>query len=147
MRDEAFFCCGVSREIPSSFLSLARVLDTTDATQEALIPLMQLKKFHDIPISTREKHRGSHHNSRGGPFSPPQLEMRVPFPASLGRDFWRSCHISRGGALKRKVERNSRGPATIPKDPQMSHPLHMNLIYLHCIDCHPRYRLTPWWHV
>ena len=52
----------------------------------------------------------------GGP--PLQLEMRVPFPASLGKDSRRSHRISTGGALHRKVD--SRGRATIPKDPQMS---------------------------
>ena len=34
MRDEASFPYGVSREIPLSPLSLERVLDTLDATQE-----------------------------------------------------------------------------------------------------------------
>ena len=32
MRDEALFRCGITREIPPSFLSLERVLDTLDAT-------------------------------------------------------------------------------------------------------------------
>ena len=52
--------------------------------------------------------------------SPPQLEMRVPFPASLGKDSLRSRRNSGGGTLNRKVERNSRSLATIPKDPQIS---------------------------
>ena len=30
----------------------------------SLTPLRQLKKFFNIPVSTREEHRGSHHNSR-----------------------------------------------------------------------------------
>ena len=46
--------------------------------------------------------------------------MKVPFPALSGKDSRRSQRISRGGALNRIVERNSRGRATIPKDPQMS---------------------------
>ena len=54
------------------------------------------------------------------PFPPPPLEMRVPFPVSSGKDSRPSRRISRGGALNREVERNSRGRATIPKDPQMS---------------------------
>ena len=36
MRDRTLFHCGVSREIPPSLLSLERVLDTLDATQEVL---------------------------------------------------------------------------------------------------------------
>ena len=35
-RDESLFCCGVSREIPPSFLRLEMFLDVLDATQEAL---------------------------------------------------------------------------------------------------------------
>jgi len=35
-RDESLFCCGISREIPPSFLRLKRFLDVLDATQEAL---------------------------------------------------------------------------------------------------------------
>ena len=46
--------------------------------------------------------------------------MRDPFPAWSGKNSRLSRRISRGGALNRKVERNSRGPATIPKVPQMS---------------------------
>ena len=52
--------------------------------------------------------------------SPPKLEMRVPFPASSGKDSPHSHSMSGGGALNSKVERNSRGHATIPKVPQMS---------------------------
>ena len=106
MRDDALFCCGISREILPSFLSLERVLDT---------PLLQLKKFPDIPISTGEEHRRSCHNSRRAPFFPPHLEMRVHFPASLIKESQHSLHSSRGGSLNLKVERNSRGRATIPK--------------------------------
>ena len=69
-QDEAPFCCGVSREIPSSLLSLERVLDTLEATQ----------KFPDILVSTSEEHRGSHHNSKRAPFFPPHLAIRVHFP-------------------------------------------------------------------
>ena len=95
MRDDALFCCGISREILPSFLSLERVLDT---------PLLQLKKFPDIPISTGEEHRRSCHNSRRAPFSPPHLEMRVHFPASSGKESRHSCRTSRGGDLNLKLE-------------------------------------------
>ena len=50
---EALFCFGISREIPPPLLSPERVLT----------PLRQLKKFPDIPVCTREEHRGSRHNS------------------------------------------------------------------------------------
>ena len=31
--------------------------------------------------------------------------------------------------------------------PKCLSPLQRNLISLQCLDCHPKYRLTPWWHV
>ena len=109
-RDEVFFHGSVSRKITNSLLDLERVLHTLAETQE--VP--------DIPVSTREEHRGSCHNSRGAPLPSSQLEMRVPFPASWGKNSRHSCRISRRGALHRKVERNSMGRATIPKDAQRS---------------------------
>ena len=105
-RDEVLFHCGVSREIPPSFLSLKSVFDTFEATQE----LPQHTCLH----------------SRGTPRVPPELMKRPGFPsstrdevlfsASSGKESWSSSRISRGGALNGKVERNSRGRATIPKD-------------------------------
>ena len=78
---------------------------------------MKLKKFPGIHISTPEEHRGSCHNSRGAPFFPPHFEMGVPFSVSSRKESWCSCHKSKGGALNLKVERNSKGRATIPKVP------------------------------
>ena len=72
-----------------------------------MTPLMQLKKFPNKPISTREEHRGSHHNPRTAPFFHPHLEMRVPFPTSSGKESWHTRCTSRGGALNLLVERNS----------------------------------------
>ena len=108
--DEALFHCSISREITHSLLNLKRVLHTLSATQE-------------VPQHIHRHSRGtlrSRCNSRGTPFSPPQLKMRVPFPASLGKVSRRSRRISRGGSLNRKVKRNSRGSPTVPKDAQMS---------------------------
>ena len=102
------------------------------ALKGSLIPLMQLKKFPDIPLFTREEHRGSHHNLSRAPFFPPDIEMRVFFPASLGKESHLSHRTSRGGALNLKVERNSRGRATIPKDPDA--PVHSRYTSFHCTD-------------
>ena len=92
--------------------------------------MVQLKKFPDIPISTQEEHCGSCHNSRRAPIFPPHLDMRVHFPVSLGKESRRFRHISRGSGLKLKVERNSRGRAIIPKDPDA--PIHPRY---HCFSC------------
>ena len=47
-RDEALFCCGVSKEIPHSHFSLERILT----------PLRQLKKFPDIAVSNERNTEG-----------------------------------------------------------------------------------------
>ena len=89
------------------------------ASKVCLTPLRQLKKFPRIPVSTREEHRGSRHNSRRALVFPPHLEMRVHFPASLGKELRHSRRTSRGGGLRLNFKRNSRGQATIPKDPDV----------------------------
>ena len=81
---------------------------------------MQLKKFPDIPVSTREETRVSHHNLIRAAFFPSHLEMRVHFPASLGKESRRSRRPSRGGGLNLKLERKSMGHATIRKDPDVT---------------------------
>ena len=75
-RDEVFFHGSVSRKITNSLLDLERVLHTLAETQE--VP--------DIPVSTREEHRGSCQNSRRAPVFPPHLDVRVHIPASLRRN-------------------------------------------------------------
>ena len=87
----------------------------------SLIPLMQ--EVPQIPVSTREEHLESRHNSRRAPFFPPHLEMRVPDSASWGKEFQRSHRTYSGGGLNLKGERNSRGRATIPKGPDV--PFHI----------------------
>ena len=82
-----------------------------------LTPLMQFKKFPDIPVSTREEHRGSCHNSRRAPLFPPHLEMRVHFLASVGKESQRSNRTSRGGGVNLKVERNYRVVPRFQKTP------------------------------
>ena len=106
----------------STVTSLVKSHLPSRASKGFLTPLIQLKKFPNIPVSTREEHQGSCHKSRRVLFIPPHLEMRVPFPASSGKKSWHCCRTSRGGSLNLNVERNSRGCATIPKDPYV--PVH-----------------------
>ena len=61
-RDEALFHCGILREFPPFFLSLERVLDTLEATQEVS--------------------RHPHLHSRGTPRVPPQLKKSPGFSSS-----------------------------------------------------------------
>ena len=89
VRDEALFRCRVSREILPSLLSLDRVLDTLDATQE-------------VP-----RHPRLH--SRGTPRVPPQLKKSPifasssraegPFPCTLGKGIPAGSIVRSGDGL------------------------------------------------
>ena len=69
--------------------------------------MLQLKKFPDIPVSTREEARESSPHSDEPCF---RLLAREEgsFPCVSGKNSRRSHRISRGGALNSKGERNSR---------------------------------------
>ena len=67
----------------------------------------------------------------------------------MGKYSRRSRRISRGGALHRKGERNSRVVPPFPESPSCLSPLQGNLFSLHCLDFQAgdRHRHTPRWHV
>ena len=73
--------------------------------------------------------------------------MRDPFPAWSGQNCRRFRRISRGGALHRKGERNSRVVPPLPGSPRCLSPFQGNLFSLHCVDFQAEDRLTPRWHV
>ena len=73
--------------------------------------------------------------------------MWDPFPVWSGKNSWRSCHISRGGALHRKGERNSRVVPPFQESPRCLSPFQGNLFSLHCVDFQAEDQLTPRWHV
>ena len=58
--------------------------------------------------------------------------MRVHVPASSGKESRHSCCTSSGGGLNLKVEKNSRGRATIPKNPDV--PTHSRYTCFPCTD-------------
>ena len=55
--------------------------------------------------------------------------------------------MSRGGALHRKGERNSRVVPTFQESPRWLSPFQGNLFSPNCIDIQAEDRLTPRWHV
>ena len=67
----------------------------------------------------------------------------------VGKNSRRSRRISRGGALHRKGERNSRVVPPFPESPRCLSPFQRNLVSLHCLDfqAEDRHRHTPRWHV
>ena len=108
--------------------------------------MLQLKKFPDIPVSTREEAR----ESRPHPEEPRfRLIAREEgsFPAWSGNNSRHSRRISRGGTLHRKGKRNSRDVPPFPESPRCLSPFQGNLFFLHCLDLQAEDRLTPRWHV
>ena len=109
-------------------------------------PLLQLKKFPDIPVSIREEAR----ESRPHPEEPRfRLLAREEgsFPFVIGKEFRRCRRISRGGALHRKGERNSRVVPPFPESPRCLSSFQGNLFSLHCLNFQAEDGHTPQWHV
>ena len=108
--------------------------------------MLQLKKFPDIPDSTREEAREFRPH-------PEELRFRLlaretgSFRCWSGKNSRRSCRISRGGTLHRKGERNSRVVPPFPESSRYLSPFQGNLFSLHCFDFQAEDRLTPRWHV
>ncbi|KAI4565526.1 hypothetical protein MJT46_008902 [Ovis ammon polii x Ovis aries] len=84
-------------------------------------------------------------NSHGDwPFlGPPERVPEVP----VGKNSRRSRRISRGGALHRKGERNSRVVPPFQESPGCVSPFQRNLFCLHCLDVQAEDRLPPRVHV
>ena len=108
--------------------------------------MLQLKKFPDIPVSTREEAL----ESRPHPVDPRFRYLareEGSIPCVVGKDFPAFPSISRGGALHRGGERNSRVVPPFPESPRCLSPYQGNLFSLHCLDFQAEDRLTPRWHV
>ena len=99
--------------------------------------MLQLKKFPDITVSTREEARKSRPHSEESRFRLLSRE-EGSFLYVVEKEFRRSRRISRGGALHRKEERNSRVLPPIPASPRFLSPFQGKLFSLHCLDFNPR---------
>ena len=64
-----------------------------------------------------------------------------------GKNSLRARRISRGGALHRKGERNSRFIPPFPESLRYLSPFQRNLFSLNCFEFQAEDRLTPQWHV
>ena len=108
--------------------------------------MLQLKKFPDIPVSTREEARESRPHPEEPRFRLLAGEVGS-FSVWSGKNSRRSRRISRGGALHRKGESNSRVMLPFPESPRCLSPFQGNLFSLHCLDFQAQGRLSPRWHV
>ena len=108
--------------------------------------MLQLKKFPDIPVSTREEER----ESRPHPEEPRfRLLAReeVSFHFVVGKEFPAfPSHLKRRGSPQ-KGKRNSRVVPQFPESPRCLSPFQGKLFSLHRFDFQVEDRLTPRWHV
>ena len=94
---------------------------TSGNSKGSFTPLLQLKKFPDLPVSTREEARDSCPHPEEPRFR--LLDRwRDPFPACSGKNSRCFRRISRGGALHRKGERNSSVVPPFPESPRCLSP-------------------------
>ena len=108
--------------------------------------MLQLKKFPDIPVSTREEAREFCPHPEEPHF---RLLFREEgsFPCGVGKEFPAfPSHLKRR-PLHRKGERKFRVVQPFPESPRCLRPFQGNLFSLHCIDFEAEDRLTPRWHV
>ena len=108
--------------------------------------MLQLNNFPDIPVSTREEARESRPHPEEPRFRLLAREVGS-FPCVVGKEFQRAGRFSRGGALLKKGERNSRVLPPFPESPRYLSPSQGKLFSLHCLDFQAEDRLTPRWHV
>ena len=92
---------------------------TSGTYKGSFTPLLQLKKFPDIPVSTREEAREFRQH-------PEELRLRLlareegSFPCVVGKEFPAFPSHSRGGALHRKGERKYSLVPPFPESPDVS---------------------------
>ena len=119
---------------------------TSGTSKGSFTPLLQLKKFPDIPVSTREEARESRPHPEEPRFRLLAREERS-FPCVVGKEFpVFPSHLKRRRSPQEKRE-ELQGRETIPRDPRFLSPFQGNLFSLHCLDFQAEDRLTPRWHV
>ena len=108
--------------------------------------MLQLKKFPDIPVSTREEARESRPHLEDPRFRLIALE-EGSFPCVVGKEFpVFSSHLKRRHSPQERRE-EIQGRASIPRVPQMSQSIPGKTVSQHCLDFQAEDRLTPGWHV
>ncbi|KAI4556855.1 hypothetical protein MJG53_018809 [Ovis ammon polii x Ovis aries] len=126
----------------------------------------RLQKYPKIHVSTGEESSGSgpeftqglrprHQRERNSERPPRNSHGDWPFlrppervpEGPVGKNSRRSRRISRGGALHRKGERNSRVVPPFQESPRCVSPFQRNLFSLRCLDVQAEDRLPPRVHV
>ena len=119
---------------------------TSGTFKGSFTPVLQLKKFPNILVSTREESRESRPHTQEPRF---RLLAREDgsFPCVVGKEFpVFPSHLKRRRSPQEKRE-ELQGRETIPRDPRFLSPFQGNLFSLHCLDFQAEDRLTPRCHV
>ena len=108
--------------------------------------MLQLKKFPDIPVSTREEARESRPHPQEPHF---RLLAREEgsFPCVVGKEFPAFPSHLKWKRSPQERREELQGRATFPESPRCLSPFQGKLFSLHCLDFHAEDRLTPRWHV
>ena len=108
--------------------------------------MLQLKKFPDIPGSTREEARESRPHPEE-PRLPLIAREKGSFPCVVGNEFLAfPSHLKRRRSPQERREALQVVPL-FPEFPRCLTPFQGNLLSLHCQDFQPEDQLTPRWHV
>ena len=108
--------------------------------------MLQLKKFPDIPVSTRKEARESRPH-----LEEPRFHLLArdggSFQCVVGKEFPAfPSHLKRRHSPQERRE-ELQGRATIPRVPQMSQSIPGNTVFPALPRFHAEDRLTPRWHV
>ena len=119
---------------------------TSRTSKGSFTPLLQLKKFPNIPVSTREEAR----ESRPHP-EEPRFRLLAREVGSFHCVVWKEfpafpSHLKRRRSPQERQE-ELQGRATIPRVPQMSLSIPGKPVSLHYLDFQAKDRLTQRWHM
>ena len=119
---------------------------TSGTSKGSFTPLLQLKKFPDIPVSTREEAP----ETRPHPEEPRfRLLARDEgsFPCRVWKEFPAFPSHLKWRRFPQERRKELQGRATFPESTRCLSPFQGNLFSLHCLDFQGGDRLTPRWHV
>ena len=119
---------------------------TTGTSKGSFTPLLQLKKFPALPVSTREEARGSRTHPGEPRFRLLARDERF-VPCFVGKDLPAfPSHLKRRGSPQER-RKELQGRATIPRVPRCVSPFQRKLVSLHCLYFQAEDRLPPRVHV
>ena len=108
--------------------------------------MLQIKKFPDLPGSTRKEARESLPHPEETRFCL-QAREEGSFPCVVGKEFPAFPSHLKSMRSPQERERNSRVEPPFQESPRCLSPFQRNVISLHCLDFQAVDRLTPRWHV